>query len=162
MAELTLVSPSPRPLQPLVEGALQNELRLLEAGVRRSDLRLQREGPQPHGEHERARVGEGRDDPQMGADPKPIVEGAGDGVTAFGKARSGIGRHVQEAHVQAVDGGPRGRPPWDARCPHGAQPLEPRRTAIVPCKGITGVEMGKPRRPCHLNGGVIGIRIKAV
>jgi hypothetical protein len=41
MAELTLVSPLPRPLQPLVEGALQNELRLLEAGVRRSDLRLQ-------------------------------------------------------------------------------------------------------------------------
>ena len=41
MAELTLVSPSPRPLQPLVEGALQNALRLLEAGVRRSDLRLQ-------------------------------------------------------------------------------------------------------------------------
>ena len=41
MAELTLVSSSPRPLQPLVEGALQNALRLLEAGVRRSDLRLQ-------------------------------------------------------------------------------------------------------------------------
>ena len=41
MAELTLVSPSPRPLQPLVEGALQNELRLLEAGIQRSDLRLQ-------------------------------------------------------------------------------------------------------------------------
>ena len=41
MAELTLISPLPRPLQPLVEGALQNELRLLEAGVRRSDLRLQ-------------------------------------------------------------------------------------------------------------------------
>jgi hypothetical protein len=41
MAELTLISPSQRPLQPLVEGALQNELRLLEAGVRRSDQRLQ-------------------------------------------------------------------------------------------------------------------------
>jgi hypothetical protein len=41
MAELTLVSPSQRPIQPLVEGALQNELRLLEAGVRRSEQRLQ-------------------------------------------------------------------------------------------------------------------------
>ena len=40
MAELTLVSPSQRPLQPLVEGALQNELRLLEAGIRRSEQRL--------------------------------------------------------------------------------------------------------------------------
>ena len=41
MAEITLISPSQRPLQPLVEGALQNELRLLEAVVRRSDQRLQ-------------------------------------------------------------------------------------------------------------------------
>jgi hypothetical protein len=41
MAELTLVSSSQRPLQPLVEGALQNELRLLEAGIRRSEQRLQ-------------------------------------------------------------------------------------------------------------------------
>jgi hypothetical protein len=41
MAELTLVSPSQRPLQPLVEGALQNELRLLEAGLRRGAQRLQ-------------------------------------------------------------------------------------------------------------------------
>lgn len=41
MAELTLVSPSQRPLQPLVEGALQNELRLLEAGIRRTEQRLQ-------------------------------------------------------------------------------------------------------------------------
>jgi len=41
MAELTLISPSQRPLQPLVEGALQNELRLLEAGLRRSEQRLQ-------------------------------------------------------------------------------------------------------------------------
>jgi hypothetical protein len=41
MAELTLVSPSQRPLQPLVEGALQNELRLLEAGIRRGAQRLQ-------------------------------------------------------------------------------------------------------------------------
>jgi hypothetical protein len=41
MAELTLISPYPRPLQPLIEGALCNELRLLEAGIRRSDQRLQ-------------------------------------------------------------------------------------------------------------------------
>ena len=41
MAELTLISPSRRPMQSLVEGALQNEPRLLEAGVRRSDQRLQ-------------------------------------------------------------------------------------------------------------------------
>jgi len=41
MAKLTLVSPSQRPLQPLVEGALQNELRLLEAGMQRSAQRLQ-------------------------------------------------------------------------------------------------------------------------
>jgi hypothetical protein len=41
MTELTLVSSSQRPLQSLVEGALQNELRLLEAGIRRSEQRLQ-------------------------------------------------------------------------------------------------------------------------
>jgi hypothetical protein len=41
MAELTLISPSQRPIQPLVEGALPNELRLLEAGIRRSEQRLQ-------------------------------------------------------------------------------------------------------------------------
>jgi len=41
MAELTLISPSQRPLQPLVEGALQNELHLLEAGIRRGEQRLQ-------------------------------------------------------------------------------------------------------------------------
>ena len=41
MTELILVSPSQRPIQPLVEGALQNELRLLEAGIRRSEQRLQ-------------------------------------------------------------------------------------------------------------------------
>ena len=41
MAELTLISSSQHPLQPLVEGALQNELRLLEAGIRRSEQRLQ-------------------------------------------------------------------------------------------------------------------------
>jgi hypothetical protein len=61
---------------------------------------LQREGPQPHGDHERARVGEGRDDPQIGANPTPVVEGAGDGVTALGKARSGIGHYTKEAQVQ--------------------------------------------------------------
>jgi hypothetical protein len=41
MTELTLISSSQRPLQPLVEGALQNELRLLEAGIRRGEQRLQ-------------------------------------------------------------------------------------------------------------------------
>jgi hypothetical protein len=41
MAELTLISPYPHSLQPLVEGALRNELRLLEAGTQRSDQRLQ-------------------------------------------------------------------------------------------------------------------------
>ena len=41
MAELTLISPSPRPLQPLVEEALQNELRLLEAGIQRGEQQLQ-------------------------------------------------------------------------------------------------------------------------
>jgi len=41
MAELALVSSFHRPLQALVEGALQNELCLLEAGIRRSEQRLQ-------------------------------------------------------------------------------------------------------------------------
>jgi len=41
MAELTLVSSSHHPLQSLVEGALQNELGLLEAGIQRSEQRLQ-------------------------------------------------------------------------------------------------------------------------
>lgn len=41
MAELTLISPHQHPLQPLVEGALRNELRLLEVGIRRSEQRLQ-------------------------------------------------------------------------------------------------------------------------
>lgn len=41
MAELLLISPSQHPIQPLVEGALRNELRLLEAGIRRSAQRLQ-------------------------------------------------------------------------------------------------------------------------
>src|SRR2546421_6002848 len=41
MAELTLVSPCQRPIQPLVEGALENELLLLEAELQHSDQRLQ-------------------------------------------------------------------------------------------------------------------------
>jgi len=36
MSELTLVSSHQRPLKPLVEAALANELRLLEAGIRRT------------------------------------------------------------------------------------------------------------------------------
>jgi len=40
MAELTLISPRQRQLKPLVEAALQNELRLLEAGIRRTEQRL--------------------------------------------------------------------------------------------------------------------------
>ena len=59
----------------------------------------QREGPQPHGDQERARVGKGREDPQLGGS-QLVVEGAGDGVTALGKARSGISRYAKEAQVQ--------------------------------------------------------------
>ncbi len=40
MAALTLTSPHQRPLRPLVEAAIQNELRLLEAGIRRGEERL--------------------------------------------------------------------------------------------------------------------------
>jgi hypothetical protein len=40
MAELTLVSPFGRQLRPLVEAAIQNELRLLAAGIRRTQQRL--------------------------------------------------------------------------------------------------------------------------
>ena len=40
MTHLTLVSPQERPLQPLVEAALQNELRLLEAGLQRTEEKL--------------------------------------------------------------------------------------------------------------------------
>jgi hypothetical protein len=40
MAELTLVSRQQRLLRPLVEAALQNELRLVEAGIRRTQQRL--------------------------------------------------------------------------------------------------------------------------
>jgi phage shock protein A len=41
MNELTLISTQERPLRPLVEAALDNELRLLEAGVCRTEQRLQ-------------------------------------------------------------------------------------------------------------------------
>jgi hypothetical protein len=41
MSELTLISARNYPLKPLVEGALANELRLLEAGIRRTEQRLQ-------------------------------------------------------------------------------------------------------------------------
>ena len=41
MAELTLISPHHRPLQPLVESALRNELRFLEANIRRTGQKLQ-------------------------------------------------------------------------------------------------------------------------
>ena len=40
MTELTLVSTRQRPLRPLVEAALANELRLLEAGIQRTEGRL--------------------------------------------------------------------------------------------------------------------------
>jgi hypothetical protein len=40
MAELTLVSTGHHPLKPLVEAALANELRLLEAAIRRTEQRL--------------------------------------------------------------------------------------------------------------------------
>lgn len=40
VAELTLVSTAQRPLKPLIEAALANELRLLEAGIRRTQYRL--------------------------------------------------------------------------------------------------------------------------
>jgi phage shock protein A len=41
MAELTLISPRNSRLKPLVEAALHNELRLLEAGIRRTEQKLQ-------------------------------------------------------------------------------------------------------------------------
>jgi hypothetical protein len=40
MADLRLVSTRKCQLKPLVEGALSNELRLLEAGIRRTEQRL--------------------------------------------------------------------------------------------------------------------------
>ncbi len=41
MTELTLVSAHQRPLKPLIEAALANELRLLQAGIQRTEQRLQ-------------------------------------------------------------------------------------------------------------------------
>jgi hypothetical protein len=41
MADLRLVSTRNRQLKPLVEAALANELRLMEAGIRRTEQRLQ-------------------------------------------------------------------------------------------------------------------------
>jgi hypothetical protein len=41
MTALTLTSSHQHPLRPLVEAAIQNELRLLEAGIRRTEERLQ-------------------------------------------------------------------------------------------------------------------------
>ena len=41
MATLTLTSPQQRPLRPVVEAALHNELRLVQAGIRRTEQRLQ-------------------------------------------------------------------------------------------------------------------------
>ena len=40
MVELTLVSDTQRPLRPVVENALANELRLQEAGIGRTEQRL--------------------------------------------------------------------------------------------------------------------------
>ena len=40
MTVLTLTSSGSHPLQPLVEAAIQNEIRLLQAGIRRSEQRL--------------------------------------------------------------------------------------------------------------------------
>ncbi len=41
MSAITLVSPTERPLKALVEAALENELRLLHAGIWRTEERLQ-------------------------------------------------------------------------------------------------------------------------
>lgn len=40
MTVLTLVSPRQRPLKPLIEAALENELRLLQAGIQRTEQRV--------------------------------------------------------------------------------------------------------------------------
>ena len=40
MTVLTLTSTKPRPLRPLVEAALENQLRLLRAGIKRTEERL--------------------------------------------------------------------------------------------------------------------------
>jgi hypothetical protein len=41
MSTLTLSSTKERPLRPLVEAALENELRLLQAGIARTEARVQ-------------------------------------------------------------------------------------------------------------------------
>ena len=41
MTVLTLTSSRQRPLRPLVEAALSNELRVIQAGIRRTEQRLQ-------------------------------------------------------------------------------------------------------------------------
>jgi hypothetical protein len=41
MSALTLTSSRQHPLRPLIEAAIQNELRLLEAGIRRTKERLE-------------------------------------------------------------------------------------------------------------------------
>lgn len=40
MTELTLTSPHKRPLRPMVEGAIQNEQRLMQEGIRRTEQRV--------------------------------------------------------------------------------------------------------------------------
>lgn len=40
MAQLTLTSSGSHPLKPLVESAIQNELRMVEAGIQRTEQRL--------------------------------------------------------------------------------------------------------------------------
>jgi len=40
MTALTLLSPHERPIKPLVQSALENELRLLRAGIERTERRL--------------------------------------------------------------------------------------------------------------------------
>jgi hypothetical protein len=40
MAELILRSPRQRPLRPLIEAAIHNELRILQTGIRRTEERL--------------------------------------------------------------------------------------------------------------------------
>jgi len=41
MSALTLTSPRRRPLRPLVEDAIHNEVRYLQSGIRRTERRLQ-------------------------------------------------------------------------------------------------------------------------
>ena len=40
MSAVTLTSPRQRPLRPLVQAAIQNEVRLLQTGIRRTEQRL--------------------------------------------------------------------------------------------------------------------------